>query len=256
MVELLVVVAIVAFLAALLFPVFASARLSAKNSGCMSNLRQLGLAVQTYAQDYDDLFPYGIDFGDKYGYTRWDHPFIENAQAKVEALAKADRILPNVMSAYVRNRAVWCCPADTGMSYSQFATLIVGGQDTGGKSAYEAFGMSYGYRTELGLLEKPITSLRQPSEVNVLMDGAGYWHTRYHRPPRDTEQTDIRDYDKWSFNVLFADWHVKNLNTQQYLDAFGRSWQDQDPFDLHDPGDIIPPKPAATPQPPPSAGGR
>lgn len=57
LIELLVVIAIIAILAAILFPVFARARESARKTSCMSNVRQLGLACQMYAQDYDELLP-------------------------------------------------------------------------------------------------------------------------------------------------------------------------------------------------------
>jgi prepilin-type N-terminal cleavage/methylation domain-containing protein/prepilin-type processing-associated H-X9-DG protein len=57
LIELLVVIAIIAILAAILFPVFAQARESAYKATCQSNLRQLGVAFQMYAVDYDDTFP-------------------------------------------------------------------------------------------------------------------------------------------------------------------------------------------------------
>jgi prepilin-type N-terminal cleavage/methylation domain-containing protein/prepilin-type processing-associated H-X9-DG protein len=61
LIELLVVIAIIAILAAILFPVFAKAREKARQISCASNLKQLGLAVLQYVQDYDETFP-GIRF--------------------------------------------------------------------------------------------------------------------------------------------------------------------------------------------------
>jgi len=61
LIELLVVIAIIAILAAILFPVFASARAKARQTACMSNMKQLGLAVIQYIQDYDETYPGGID---------------------------------------------------------------------------------------------------------------------------------------------------------------------------------------------------
>jgi prepilin-type N-terminal cleavage/methylation domain-containing protein/prepilin-type processing-associated H-X9-DG protein len=57
LIELLVVIAIIAILAAILFPVFAKAREKARQSSCLSNTKQIGLAVMQYAQDYDESLP-------------------------------------------------------------------------------------------------------------------------------------------------------------------------------------------------------
>src|SRR5260221_14553089 len=57
LIELLVVIAIIAILAAILFPVFAQAREQARQTVCSSNVRQIGLAVQMYVQDYDETLP-------------------------------------------------------------------------------------------------------------------------------------------------------------------------------------------------------
>jgi prepilin-type N-terminal cleavage/methylation domain-containing protein/prepilin-type processing-associated H-X9-DG protein len=57
LIELLVVIAIIAILAAILFPVFAQAREKARASTCLSNGKQISLAVSMYAQDYDETFP-------------------------------------------------------------------------------------------------------------------------------------------------------------------------------------------------------
>jgi prepilin-type N-terminal cleavage/methylation domain-containing protein/prepilin-type processing-associated H-X9-DG protein len=59
LIELLVVIAIIAILAAILFPVFASAREKARITSCLSNEKQMGLAVLQYVQDYDEAYPCG-----------------------------------------------------------------------------------------------------------------------------------------------------------------------------------------------------
>jgi len=61
LIELLVVIAIIAILAAILFPVFAQAREKARQASCVSNEKQLGLAVLQYVQDYDETYPFGMD---------------------------------------------------------------------------------------------------------------------------------------------------------------------------------------------------
>lgn len=60
LIELLVVIAIIAILAAILFPVFAQAKVAAKNTSDLSNQKQLGTAVLMYTNDYDDNFPFGL----------------------------------------------------------------------------------------------------------------------------------------------------------------------------------------------------
>ncbi|MBI5833831.1 MAG: DUF1559 domain-containing protein [Armatimonadetes bacterium] len=56
LIELLVVIAIIAILAAILFPVFAKAREKARCSSCSSNLKQIGVAMMQYVQDYDEMY--------------------------------------------------------------------------------------------------------------------------------------------------------------------------------------------------------
>ena len=57
LIELLIVIAIITILAAILFPVFARARENARRSACQSNLKQLGLGIAQYTQDYDERYP-------------------------------------------------------------------------------------------------------------------------------------------------------------------------------------------------------
>jgi prepilin-type N-terminal cleavage/methylation domain-containing protein len=61
LIELLVVIAIIAILAAILFPVFAQAKVAAKKAAAISNQKQIGLSIVMYAADYDDLYPRNDD---------------------------------------------------------------------------------------------------------------------------------------------------------------------------------------------------
>jgi len=60
LIELLVVIAIIAILASILFPVFARARENARRASCMSNLKQIGLGIMMYVQDYDEKYPRSV----------------------------------------------------------------------------------------------------------------------------------------------------------------------------------------------------
>ena len=62
LIELLVVIAIIAILAAILFPVFARARENARRTSCLSNVKQWGLAIMQYTQDYDEKLPGALKY--------------------------------------------------------------------------------------------------------------------------------------------------------------------------------------------------
>ena len=83
LIELLVVIAIIAILAAILFPVFARARENARRSSCQSNLKQLGLGVLQYVQDYDEKYP-AIYYGSFSDYwTRNIYPYVKSEQVYI-----------------------------------------------------------------------------------------------------------------------------------------------------------------------------
>src|SRR5437660_7153509 len=72
LIELLVVIAISAILAAILFPVFAQAREKARQATCLSNLKQIGMALVQYSADYDETHP-GVWFGPR-EQAAWSQP--------------------------------------------------------------------------------------------------------------------------------------------------------------------------------------
>ncbi|MBM3458756.1 MAG: DUF1559 domain-containing protein [Armatimonadetes bacterium] len=81
LIELLVVIAIIAILAAILFPVFAQAREKARQAACMSNVKQIGLGVMMYSQDYDEKLPILGVLAEGRGRWMWQvNPYVKNRQ--------------------------------------------------------------------------------------------------------------------------------------------------------------------------------
>jgi len=88
LIELLVVIAIIAILASILFPVFGRARENARRSSCQSNLKQIGLGILQYVQDYDERYPgggafYQVNLGGTLVYQTWDltiQPYMKSYQ--------------------------------------------------------------------------------------------------------------------------------------------------------------------------------
>lgn len=82
LIELLVVLGIIGVMSALLFPVFAQARNSARRAACQSNLRQVGLAIQQYVQDNDGKYPLAGAGSGASGYWWSDaiRPYLKNRQ--------------------------------------------------------------------------------------------------------------------------------------------------------------------------------
>src|SRR5437764_6385897 len=113
LIELLVVIAIIAILAAVLFPVFAQAREKARQTACLSNGKQLGLALNMYVQDYDERFP-PADYGNPVTsppYTQYAW-FSGNGGAVFYPPCCFDLLQP-----YQKNLQVNKCPSDgTGIS--------------------------------------------------------------------------------------------------------------------------------------------
>ena len=81
LIELLVVIAIIAILAAILFPVFAQAREKARAISCLSNMKQIGLGVTQYEQDFDETTPGGLNgYGGGSGWAGQIYPYVKSTQ--------------------------------------------------------------------------------------------------------------------------------------------------------------------------------
>ncbi len=90
LIELLVVIAIIAILAAILFPVFANAREKARQITCVSNEKQMGLALLQYLQDNDETFPllqYTDAAGNSFDWQNAAYAYVKNGNSKVAGLS-------------------------------------------------------------------------------------------------------------------------------------------------------------------------
>ncbi|HEY3331860.1 MAG TPA: DUF1559 domain-containing protein [Capsulimonadaceae bacterium] len=102
LIELLVVIAIIAILAAILFPVFATAREKARQSACLNNQKQIGLALVQYVQDYDEAYPIGTSPTNANLYTSSVWPNLWFGQ----------------FQAYMKSTGVYTCPSAAGKTYN------------------------------------------------------------------------------------------------------------------------------------------
>jgi len=101
LIELLVVVAIIAILAAILFPVFAQAKAKARQTVCISNEKQIATSILMYAQDYDEAIV----------------PFQITVSPRV--------VFNMLLDPYVKNQAVWTCPAEPQQNPKNFRNIAL-----------------------------------------------------------------------------------------------------------------------------------
>ena len=200
LVEMLVVLSILSLLAALLFPVLLTVRGKARSSVCASNLRQIGLAVDIYSQDYDSFFPYAVDPIDRVSPQLWSS--VPTFAADIPSIG----LIQDVLHPYVQNPEVFHCPADIGFSAADFPQVSLPSFPT----AYQSNGTSYCYRTELAATHAQQGGLRSPTETVMLCDAVGYWHG-----------TLVPIASR--YNLLYADGHVKNVNVDETNDAWATS---------------------------------
>ena len=142
LIELLVVIAIIAILASILFPVFARAREKARETTCKSNLRQLGLSIRMYADDYDGNMP------------------IANAQPSVDGAPG----LPAIIEPYVKNTQIYRCPSDRDNKYKLDGT------------SYN-YGSGW-FNVGMGVHELDSPYGQQPTDCPILADAVKGWHNQ------------------------------------------------------------------------------
>ncbi len=113
LIELLVVIAIICILAAVLFPVFGRAREKARQTSCLSNVRQIMTAELAYAQDYDETFPNAATSGNNPMMNPFGTP-CRSLRPWVE--------FPAYVGPYVKSADLFDCPSspDPGITYGSY----------------------------------------------------------------------------------------------------------------------------------------
>jgi prepilin-type N-terminal cleavage/methylation domain-containing protein len=206
LIELLIVITILAILFAILFPVFLTAKMTAVRTVCLSNLKQLGAAVQIYTQDYDDYFPFCAGTEQR---GSWRHPQFPDGTA-----ATCFRF---VMMPYIKSAPVFECPADSGTPGFGFSTET---------PLYRLIGTSYLWnvmRRENTLISwvngMPVGAVDNPAETQILWDYGYNWHFE-----RTTEAI-WRVTPNWQQNTLFADGHAKVLRLREIMNLPGNPYK-------------------------------
>ncbi|MBX3115667.1 MAG: prepilin-type N-terminal cleavage/methylation domain-containing protein [Fimbriimonadaceae bacterium] len=167
LIELLVVIAIIAILAAILFPVFAQAKVAAKKTAALSNVKQLGTSSAIYTADYDDYFPLAYSIrGD--GTVRWS-TFIPYPSGAITSggwnaaniVAETDVHWATSMQPYIKNLQM----TETGLQ----STQVIAGDTYANKvgtSGLAMNGLLHGYST---------TAVESVSLVPAFWTGIGSW---------------------------------------------------------------------------------
>ncbi|HEY3332445.1 MAG TPA: DUF1559 domain-containing protein [Capsulimonadaceae bacterium] len=163
LIELLVVIAIISILAAILFPVFSQAREKARASACTSNMKQLGLAVLQYNQDYDEQFPLSYTAG---GSTL-------SCSSTADCAGKFT--WPAMLMPYIKSSNIFQCPdqpADLGVTQGTWSGGVTSNSFPVGYSYNYSIGGNF-TGTDGGSIpsNKSIVVAAAPATVVLITDG-------------------------------------------------------------------------------------
>jgi prepilin-type N-terminal cleavage/methylation domain-containing protein/prepilin-type processing-associated H-X9-DG protein len=164
LIELLVVIAIISILAAFLFPVFAQVRERARETACLSNLKQIALADVMYAQDYDE--------------TLWSTPETPACSKLGCAASWSDLLMP-----YVRSPKIFSCPSNSDTLWQlpwQYKYPAVPPGSATSWSSPTAYRVTYGF-ANYGPHGDPgaawtLSRLQSPAQVALLTDAIYPWN--------------------------------------------------------------------------------
>lgn len=153
LIELLIVIAVIAILAAILFPVFARARENARRSSCQSNLKQIGLGIMQYAQDYDEVMVPAWHEGACSAGQGWQ-PTNSGSFGCYDNFKWMDMLQP-----YVKSEQLFNCPSVSSKSISNYV------QADGSK--YGHYAANLGYRSAGNTRNPPFSFYTQTASQSV-----------------------------------------------------------------------------------------
>lgn len=153
LIELLVVIAIISILAAFLFPAFARARENARRTSCLSNLKQMGLAIMQYTQDYDETYPQALN-DDATPVTSGSPTWFGGTQ----------KTWLQVIYPYTKSDQLYFCPS------SSFKSVPTLGNYGANSSSVNAYGL-LGYRN---LASKKLAAVQDVVETYMILEAGSY----------------------------------------------------------------------------------
>jgi prepilin-type N-terminal cleavage/methylation domain-containing protein/prepilin-type processing-associated H-X9-DG protein len=133
LIELLVVIAIIAILAAILFPVFARARENARRASCQSNLKQIGLGMMQYTQDFDEKYSLMYYYANSSSGQEW-------SSTNTGDYKWMDAIFP-----YVKSEQLFVCPSSNNQRYQYYKNLPNSAPAWPSGQYFGSYGMSEAY---------------------------------------------------------------------------------------------------------------
>lgn len=224
LIELLVVIAIIAILAAILFPVFARAREKARQSTCLSNLKQISLGMMMYAQDYDELYCPAYYYDAAWNEFAWDFSIDWSAGGVAG---------PGLIAPYTKNQQINACPSFQGETWGR------------PQSGY-AYNTTYIGHGMFEPVPQPVSlgAVGKPSETVLLADAAynnagSVAATNYLRAPSDWlfPWGTVHFRHNETADVAFCDGHVKATTKIYNLqpgtnEKFGSLSEDDSLYDL------------------------
>ncbi|AIE83907.1 prepilin-type N-terminal cleavage/methylation domain-containing protein [Fimbriimonas ginsengisoli] len=182
LIELLVVIAIIAILAAILFPVFAQAKLAAKKTQGLSQAKQIGTGLQIYLGDSDDMLP-AYRFEEDLNSTIINPTYIKLKAANdpkanlIEANAQRCVFINQTLDPYIKNDGIWKAPTNSKawVNVQETGTADAGFRSFGGQNSYAV--NNYVFRsttTKFPGVMLSATSIEQTANTLGLVDATYY----------------------------------------------------------------------------------